>query len=58
MSFFKVNAPEIVSGVSGMSEKKVRQVFREAAQEAPSIIFFDEIDAIVPKRNRYALIIV
>lgn len=49
--FFKVSAPEIVSGMSGESEEKIRSLFDRAAAEAPSIIFLDEIDAITPKRN-------
>ena len=35
----------------GESEKKVREIFRRAKQVAPSIIFFDEIDALVPRRG-------
>eukprot|EP00002_Diphylleia_rotans_P032027 TRINITY_DN6690_c0_g1_i4.p1 TRINITY_DN6690_c0_g1~~TRINITY_DN6690_c0_g1_i4.p1 ORF type:complete len:565 (-),score=127.10 TRINITY_DN6690_c0_g1_i4:1627-3321(-) len=50
-TFFKISAPEIVSGMSGESEKKLRSLFREAAASAPSIIFIDEIDAITPKRE-------
>ena len=49
--FFKLAAPEIVSGMSGESEAKVRSLFREALSHAPSIIFIDEIDAITPKRE-------
>ena len=49
--FFAIAAPEIVAGVSGESEAKIRQLFRAAAAAAPSIIFIDEVDAIVPKRD-------
>lgn len=47
----KISAPEIVSGVSGESESKLRKMFKEAMLLAPSIIFIDEIDAITPKRG-------
>jgi len=36
----------------GESEKRIRDIFRRAKQVAPSIIFFDEIDALVPQRGR------
>ena len=49
--FFKVAAPEIISGMSGESEEKLRGLFRAAKRAAPSIIFIDEIDSIAPKRE-------
>ena len=49
--FFCIAAPEIVAGVSGESEQKIRQLFAAAAAAAPSIVFIDEVDAIVPKRD-------
>jgi ribosome biogenesis ATPase len=49
--FFKGAAPEMVSGMSGESEEKVRSLFEEAKAAAPSIIFIDEIDAITSKRE-------
>jgi len=49
--FFKISAPEIVSGMSGESEAKIRALFDAAMSTAPSIIFIDEIDAIAPKRE-------
>lgn len=49
--FYKLSAPEIVSGVSGESEAKMRRIFDEAGQNSPSLIFIDEIDAITPKRG-------
>ena len=49
--FFSIAAPEIVAGVSGESEAKIRQLFAAAAAAAPSIVFIDEVDAIVPKRE-------
>ena len=51
VTFFSIAATEIVSGVSGDSEKKIRQLFRAAKAAAPSIVFIDEIDAICPKRE-------
>ena len=46
--FFSIAATEIVSGMSGESEAKIRELFQTAAAHAPSLIFIDEIDAIVP----------
>eukprot|EP00935_MAST-01C_sp_MAST-1C-sp1_P000043 g43.t1 len=49
--FIKISAPEIVSGTSGESEQKLRELFEEAALLAPCILFIDEIDAVTPKRD-------
>ncbi|KAJ1725307.1 Ribosome biogenesis ATPase rix7 [Coemansia erecta] len=49
--FLQISAPSIVSGMSGESEKKLREVFEEARELAPCIVFIDEIDAITPKRE-------
>ncbi|KAI9144776.1 P-loop containing nucleoside triphosphate hydrolase protein [Paraphysoderma sedebokerense] len=49
--FINISAPSIVSGMSGESEKKIREVFEEAKELAPCIMFIDEIDAITPKRE-------
>ncbi|ONH67610.1 Ribosome biogenesis ATPase RIX7 [Cyberlindnera fabianii] len=49
--FISISAPSVVSGMSGESEKKIRELFDEAKTLAPCIIFFDEIDAITPKRE-------
>ncbi|ORY32425.1 AAA-domain-containing protein [Rhizoclosmatium globosum] len=49
--FIQISAPSIVSGMSGESEKKVREIFEEAKTHAPCILFIDEIDAITPKRE-------
>ena len=51
VAFYKVAAPEIVSGMSGESEEKLRAIFEDALASAPSVIFLDEIDAITPKRE-------
>lgn len=50
-AFIRISAPEIVSGMSGESEQKVRELFQEAVKNAPAIVFIDEIDAITPKRE-------
>lgn len=47
----RISAPEIVSGMSGESEAKIREIFDAAARVAPALIFIDEIDAITPKRE-------
>lgn len=49
--FISISAPSIVSGMSGESEKALRDHFEEAKQVAPCMIFIDEIDAITPKRE-------
>lgn len=54
VSYFQVSAPELVGGVSGESELRVRTLFESAANYAPAIIFIDEIDAIAPKRGEGA----
>lgn len=49
--FIHVNGPEIVNKYYGESEAKLREIFENASNNAPSIIFLDEIDAISPKRE-------
>ncbi len=49
--FIAINGPEIMSKWYGESEAKLREIFKEAEENAPSIIFIDEIDAIAPKRG-------
>ncbi|KAI8144584.1 P-loop containing nucleoside triphosphate hydrolase protein [Fennellomyces sp. T-0311] len=49
--FLNISAPSIVSGMSGESEKKIRDVFEDAKTHAPCLLFIDEIDAITPKRE-------
>uniref|UniRef100_A0A8C2EP98 Nuclear VCP like n=1 Tax=Cyprinus carpio TaxID=7962 RepID=A0A8C2EP98_CYPCA len=51
LPMLKVSAPELVSGVSGESEQKLRELFEQAISSAPCILFIDEIDAITPKRE-------
>jgi len=50
-NFISVKGPEIFNKWIGESEKKVREIFKKARQLAPSIIFFDEVDAITKSRN-------
>ncbi|KAG2147748.1 P-loop containing nucleoside triphosphate hydrolase protein [Suillus bovinus] len=49
--FISISAPSIVSGMSGESEKTLRDTFDEAKRVAPCLLFIDEIDAITPKRE-------
>ena len=49
--FTSINGPEIISKYYGESEKQLREIFDEAASNAPAIIFIDEIDSIAPKRE-------
>ena len=51
INFISVKGPELLSKWVGESERAVREVFRKARQAAPSLIFFDEIDSIVPGRG-------
>ncbi|MCX6709583.1 MAG: CDC48 family AAA ATPase [Candidatus Woesearchaeota archaeon] len=50
-NFILVKGPELLSKWVGESEKAVREIFKKARQNAPAIIFFDEIDALAPKRG-------
>ncbi|KAK5168309.1 Ribosome biogenesis ATPase rix7 [Saxophila tyrrhenica] len=51
LPFVEILGPSIVSGMSGESEKAIRERFDEAKRNAPCLIFMDEIDAIAPKRD-------
>lgn len=50
-NFFSISGPEIMSKFYGESEERLRQIFKEAEENGPSIIFIDEIDSIAPKRE-------
>src|SRR5947209_16945462 len=50
--FFLINGPEIMGSAYGESERRLREIFEQAAEAAPSIIFIDEIDSIAPKRGQ------
>lgn len=51
LPYYKIAAPEVISGMSGESEQKLRDIFKKAMETAPSLLFIDEIDAITPKRS-------
>ena len=50
-NFFSIGGPEIMSKFYGESEERLRETFKQAQENAPSIIFIDEIDSIAPKRE-------
>ncbi|EMA57801.1 CDC48 family AAA ATPase [Halorubrum lipolyticum] len=50
-NFHTISGPEIMSKYYGESEEKLREVFEEASEESPAIIFMDELDSIAPKRE-------
>jgi len=49
--FIYISGPELVSKFVGESEERLREIFNEAKEKAPTVIFMDEIDAIAPKRE-------
>ncbi|ELR02616.1 hypothetical protein VC83_04085 [Pseudogymnoascus destructans] len=51
VSFIPISAPSLVAGMSGESEKKIREIFDEAKKMAPCLVFIDEIDVIMGKRE-------
>jgi transitional endoplasmic reticulum ATPase len=50
-NFYSINGPEIMSKFYGESEARLREIFQQAQQNSPGIIFIDELDAIAPKRE-------
>ena len=50
-NFTAISGPEIVSKFYGQSEENLREIFKQAQENAPSIVFIDEIDSIAPKRD-------
>lgn len=50
-SFYNIRGPEIMGRYYGQSEERLREIFKEAQENAPSIIFLDEIDSIAPSRD-------
>ena len=50
-NMFSINGPEIMNKYYGETEAKLRDIFKEAKENSPGIIFIDEIDAIAPKRE-------
>lgn len=51
LNFISIKGPELLSKWVGESEKAVREIFRKARQASPALVFFDEIDSIVPARG-------
>jgi transitional endoplasmic reticulum ATPase len=51
VNFISIKGPSLMSKFVGESEKGIREVFKTAKQASPAIIFFDEIDAVVPRRG-------
>jgi transitional endoplasmic reticulum ATPase len=51
VNFISVKGPSLISKYVGESEKGIREVFKKAKQASPTILFFDEIDSLVPKRG-------
>ena len=50
-NFYTIGGPEIMSKFYGESEERLREIFKKAEENAPAIIFIDEIDSIAPKRE-------
>ncbi|OKY77569.1 MAG: ATPase of the AAA+ class CDC48 family [Candidatus Methanohalarchaeum thermophilum] len=50
-NFISINGPEIMSKYYGESEQQLREYFKDASEDSPSIIFIDELDSIAPKRE-------
>ena len=50
--FFHIAGPEIMGSAYGESERRLREIFEQAAKSAPSIVFIDEVDSIAPKRGQ------
>ena len=55
LNFISIKGPELMSKYVGESERGIREIFRKAKQAAPAILFFDEIDSIVPHRSAGAV---
>ncbi len=51
-SLFSVRGPEIIGQYYGQSEERLREIFKQASENAPSIVFLDEIDSIAPNRDK------
>ena len=50
-TLFSIRGPEIIGQYYGQSEERLRDIFKEASENAPSIVFLDEIDSIAPNRD-------
>ncbi|MHB8566228.1 MAG: CDC48 family AAA ATPase [Nitrososphaerales archaeon] len=49
--FINISGPEVMSKFYGESEARLREIFKEAREKSPTIVFFDELDSIAPKRE-------
>lgn len=47
----QISGPELVGGVSGESEERIRELFKTALELSPCVLFIDEVDAITPNRQ-------
>ena len=54
VNFISVKGPSLMSRYVGESERAIRKIFRTARQAAPSILYFDEIESLIPIRGREA----
>lgn len=52
-NFLSVKGPELISAYVGQSEENIRQVFKKAIEMRPTIVFFDELDSLTPRRGNY-----
>lgn len=52
MNFLSVKGPELLNMYIGESEKNVREIFFKANRNKPCVIFFDELDALAPRRGQ------
>lgn len=52
MSFISIKGPELLNMYIGESEKNIRQIFQRAREESPTILFFDELDSLLPARGK------
>lgn len=54
IAFYKLNGPEIVSSLSGESESNIWDLFKEVSENAPAVLFIDDVDSIAGKRENQA----
>jgi peroxin-6 len=52
MSFLSIKGPELLNMYIGESEKNIRELFQKARGLAPTVLFFDELDALTPARGK------
>ncbi len=54
-NFVSIGSPDLLSGLAGEPEKRIRDLFKWGRENSPAVLFFDEIDSITPKRNSAGL---